>query len=51
MKEIQAVDMDKTTKAILQAQNLIQWKPGKANPHLEKRIREHLNYAMSIYTR
>lgn len=39
MREIQAVDLDKAIQAILQAQNHIQWKLGKANPHLTKRIR------------
>ena len=39
MKEIQAVDLDKTIKAVLRVQTHIQWKPKKANPHLEKRIR------------
>jgi hypothetical protein len=39
MKEIQAVDLDRTIKAILRTQNHIQWKLGKANPHLAKRIR------------
>ena len=39
MRELQTVDLDKTIKAILQAQNHIQWKLGKENPHLVKRIR------------
>ena len=39
MKEIQTADLDKIIKAILRTQNHIQWKLGKANPHLAKRIR------------
>jgi hypothetical protein len=39
MQEIQTVDLDRTIKAILRSQNHIQWKLGKANPHLAKRIR------------
>ncbi len=39
MKEMQAVYLERTIKAILRCQNHIQWKPKKANPHLAKRIR------------
>jgi len=39
MQAIQTVDLDRTIKAILRSQNHIQWKLGKANPHLAKRIR------------
>ena len=39
MKEISSLDLDRIIKAVLQAQNKIQWKPGKATPHLMKRIR------------
>ena len=39
MKEIQTVDLNRTINAILRSQNQIQWKLGKANPHLAKRIR------------
>lgn len=36
---MQAIDLDKTIKAILQAQTYSQWKQGKASSHLTKRIR------------
>ena len=42
MKEIEAIDLDNSLKAILKAQTNIQWKPRKAIPHLNKRI--HLGH-------
>lgn len=39
MGQIQGLDLDKVIQAILQAQSNMQWKLGKANPHLAKRIR------------